>query len=505
MSLLQYRKVTLTTPSRREEGRFRLTSMYNFSGCEGAVYPGILNINGEKKRIQVKRFYRESFDDRGEQFSQNPEEKVKESYEALRQMQKLGFKVLPFFGKLRAHGLGTVLAMYDLTEGNTLEVYDGKSIARNKEQQVVINGKTKMKNARNAITGLSNYQEIQIGLEKQRLLQTMHMISHGFCGAGEGTQCIFTRNPTTNQGDFFIVDVGQYERRETKYSKALDLERRLIIPEEEIIQTLDKMLFRAGHKVKAGKLYSEFSERFSKKREFLNLLYQAMIGLSMYEHLGGWIGKDEFAKELFPRNKFSNDLLKIKFSFLQSRMRISELIGEGIYDFSKENVSRFLSPQTPKDTMLGIEFSQLAHLDNQLRLITQSKKALDNNTAIPEKKPKILHAPNGIPRTVLFENPNEPIRERMEITIRDKPIGRDDAEMDVEVDWQTAYNHRISAGTDYMTISKESIRRARINGIPIPNFDPEKVEVTTSAGSIWYFYEEQCLARLINPAILKED
>ena len=56
--------ISLTTPeSVSENALVRYTSEYGLGGCEGFVHPAILFVNGHETPIQVKRFYKESYDE----------------------------------------------------------------------------------------------------------------------------------------------------------------------------------------------------------------------------------------------------------------------------------------------------------------------------------------------------------------------------------------------------------------------------------------------------------
>jgi len=91
--------ISLVTPDARHENvLLRYRSEYGMGGCQGIVVPATLRISGKDRLVQVKRFYKESYDDTGCHFSQDPDKEAKKSYEALAKLQRLGYKVVPYFG-----------------------------------------------------------------------------------------------------------------------------------------------------------------------------------------------------------------------------------------------------------------------------------------------------------------------------------------------------------------------------------------------------------------------
>ncbi|AJF62277.1 MAG: hypothetical protein QT11_C0001G0120 [archaeon GW2011_AR20] len=102
------------------------------SGCEGFVQPATIVLSNEERLVQVKSFYRESYDDRGTHFSQDPNKKAEESYETLKTLKEMGFKVVPYFALAKAKK-ENLLILDDLTRGDSIEVYDEKQLHRDKD------------------------------------------------------------------------------------------------------------------------------------------------------------------------------------------------------------------------------------------------------------------------------------------------------------------------------------------------------------------------------------
>ena len=91
-------KITLIAPNQTiDDVILRYRSEYGKGGCEGFVQPATIITSNEERLVQVKSFFKESYDDRGEYFSQDSNKKAEESYEALKSLKEMGFKVVPYF------------------------------------------------------------------------------------------------------------------------------------------------------------------------------------------------------------------------------------------------------------------------------------------------------------------------------------------------------------------------------------------------------------------------
>src|SRR3989304_6941726 len=214
----------LKTPTGERNVSFRFTSDYGFGGsCEGFVQPGEITFDGQTQAVQVKRFYRETYDDRGRGFTQDPATEVERSYEWLSRLSRWGFHTLPFFGVL-AQNETKMLPMIDLSDSEKFEVHDEKYLHRNAEGEKML-------------MSLINKKDVFLSFLRSSMLGATYSGD-----LGNGTAHMLVRDPKTNTGELFVTDVGECELLPSKYKDALPFEELLKIPEEEIIDVLDRLL-----------------------------------------------------------------------------------------------------------------------------------------------------------------------------------------------------------------------------------------------------------------------
>jgi len=196
----------LKTPTGERNVSFRFTSDYGFGGsCEGFVQPGEITFDGQTQAVQVKRFYRETYDDRGRGFTQDPATEVERSYEWLSRLSRWGFHTLPFFGVL-AQNETKMLPMIDLSDSEKFEVHDEKYLHRNAEGEKML-------------MSLINKKDVFLSFLRSSMLGATYSVD-----LGNGTAHMLVRDPKTNTGELFVTDVGECELLPSKYKDALPSE-----------------------------------------------------------------------------------------------------------------------------------------------------------------------------------------------------------------------------------------------------------------------------------------
>jgi hypothetical protein len=475
---LKFRAVTVETPEDKFKANFRYTSHLGYSGCEGFVQPGILKMDGQKRLVQTKTFYRETCDDRCNQFTQDPTKKVHESYEALRELRQLGFRVMPFFGIMRFPGGTPILVMCDLREGQTIEVYDEKHVHNSREVTNIINGRKKKMRADKAVIGLENWPEIRLSFLHTSLLSTAHSIDFGMAG---GTEHMITRDPKTNRWEIFVCDVGEFHKNKDKYSEALPAKQFIDVPEKEILRLYTQMLSELHPGQKAEKLYESFRTNNPRKNRFLNLLFQATAGMSLREHIGGWYRDAEFARRIFPINHFPDVFMKTKLHFRNLAGCYEETTGEKLYECNSEAAQKLAGATGRKDLWRGIEFAQLATLDQRIRQILAAKTAFDSGKPAEETPP--ITVKKGFPEYTFFEGPDKKVPSTLIVRLSPSSwwATRDTQySLHVEFDTTTAYYIETSAGTCFIPpFTVEQVKGIEVNGEPIMNFDSRKIKMCT--------------------------
>lgn len=424
-------------------------------GCEGAVVPGVLDLEGQQHLAQIKRFYKETSDDRGEPFTQDPEEKVRESYETFSRLDELGFDVTPSYGILEHPNVGIVLVMEDLSRGGTLEVYDEKDWHHDRKTRHHVNGQEYETNTVASIEGLSNYREIHLKMLKITLLCIAHEIS-----LGNGTSMHFVRNPETNIGDVFVSDVGEvsFDAKRNKLRQTLTSERvgkLLVFPEGEYEKTLD--------------LLGPEQERDPIKAEYQRLFFQAAIGLGLRTWIGGWMKEAEFAKYRFIRTDLSEHWLKVKSWLADVETNFESTYGAQLF--------------TSEGDQAAYDLAAFAVTDARLRQLMEVQASFQaGNPELPDM-PKCKVA-GGKPELVIFDDPwvEVPKSKAVEITVPASDVYRTPEvmfEVEYPIDqirrWMDGYGHR------YPDFQQKQIRGIKIGGQPVENFSSKKLRLVEPA------------------------
>lgn len=486
-------EVTVQVPGNTFPARFRHTSQYGFEGCQGFVQPGVLKEeNGKERKVQSKVFYTQSSDDRGEPFTQNPREEVEKSYGAFAEMQTLGFKVLPFFGMMWKKRDKPVLILDDLRKGNTQEIFDEKHLNQNKKVQQTVRGRTYEQNPREVVRKLANYPEIRFELMCSNLLQTAHGIQFGWTG---GMEHMITRDPTTNQGDVFVCDVGEFHRQKSRYREKLPVKELLRVPEEAILAIYQHMLEVHHPRVSAEKVYGKLKRTNPQKKRGLDVLYQAAIGASLTEHMGGWMGRESFARRLFPKHEGDKTTLDVKMYLLNAAEHYREITQTGILHYTPQAVRAFRSAQSERALESGLDIAYMAALDRRLQEIQSKKDELDNKLPLFPVK-EVAYDRKGMPQLTIFEDATTPIPPTLTVSLHARaPFASNNTKSDqyrifIEVPWQEAYQLEISGGTNEPTFKPSQVRGIEKNGAMLTNFDAKKVRVERARPlhGIYYVY-----------------
>lgn len=468
--------VTLLTPDYNGVATIEFTSKLGRSGVQGFVQPAILKFEEQELPIQAKSFYHQSTDDKGRDFSQDPNEEAERSYEALKFLSQRGFKILPFFGLATGKNGNKVLVMTDLTQGGRVEVYDEKDIhgARNVEQNV--KGKKYIRNALETFENLANLTEIELGFIRTGLLQGAYDI-----GLGYGVQHIIVRNPKTNRGDIFVADVGEIDYRKSKYRDAINADKFLEIPKEEIARVLLQM--------------TEPSDKFQNiplKKEFQDLLYKSLMGVSLMEFIGETGKEVEFARKRFVRNNFDDHFMKLKLYCLRTVTDIEKYLGEPL--FNKDN---------PED------LAYFAVMDSRLRYVMRIREAVDKDESIPDYESAVKYDSRGLPRMEFLDNFDESkgdktvVQLHLENTLFTNQRG-ESLLLDVEVGWDEAYVAATSLGSSVLFLPSE-IKSAVVGTYDYSDFkspklrnkiklNPKKARIIdTKHGAITYVIDDKVL------------
>jgi len=469
--------VQVTLPTGRFQGSFRFTSNLGFQGCEGFVRPGVLSIDGHDRPVQVKTFFKQSYDDRGDDFIQDPEQKVRESYRAFERLGELGFKVLPFYGMMEVEGASHLL-MTDLREGETVEVYDEKQLHRGREALNIIDGEEVRSDTRESLQGMENWNDIQLEMMRTELLSRAYNVELGFPG---GTAHMFTRDPRTNRGDIFVSDVGGFREARTKYTELIDNEAAVAFPQAQIASAYAALMARHHPSADAEGLFRTFVEDDPLRWDFMELAFRATVGLALRDFVGGWAGAGEWAERVYPKNEYPEDMMKSKLHFWRISESFATYAGRPLLETGREARDRFVDGG---QLLLGIDFAYLAALDARMMYVDAVRHAV--NTEMLLWLPRldafdIEFAEDGLPAMNFFERHDEPLNERHLVTVYGEWKADYDSRerhqyaLEVELDWKTAM--RVKSSMYKPAIEPEQIKGLALDGKPVRGFDPSKIAV----------------------------
>lgn len=434
------------------EAILKKEAKYGRGGCEGVVFPTILSINGKETPVQVKHFYKESFDDRGDHFTQDPNEKARESFEAFTELREMGFKTVPYFALGKKEKDYDVLIMTDLTQGGGIEVYDQKQLHRNEK-------------VRKKVMKCKNWKDIRLGLMKTDLLKAANNV-----GLGYGVCHMFTRNPRTNRAEIFVTDVGEY-RRNNRY----DGEVAKIISRDDFVKTDPSSAYSLmlNDDVLTKEMIEELREKNPTKHEFMELVRNACIYMAFTDLWGGWWKDAEWAKKIFTKNGFNDKFMKIKLNLKHIKDEYDHITGEELYHWdgdSKEQFSEALKTAKRRDLLKGLDISYQACIDSDLFYFS----SMENEGFLLNRFPIVFD--NSLPVLMFLDDYFEGKKE-CEITVHGRRyFTNDEFRIKIRTDIDSAYDHEISAGTNMPPFLPEQILEVRKNGKPL---DTEKLEVRT--------------------------
>ncbi len=471
-------RINLIAPDISTEATLTYTSEYGYAGCEGFVQSGILQIGDTKKSVQVKTFFKETCDDRGTCYSQDPDKKACESYYALCGLNKWGFKVLPFYALGASDTETDVLVMHDLTEQGKKEVYDEKYLHRRKSDF------EKLKKS-------PNWNDIEFEVFKMETQKCVHNISLGY-----GVSNMITRDPISGELDIFITDVGEYMENLRSPGKVQDyLKRKDFIP-HEVLSLFQRI---AGDRHLAVDFYQKFKELYPRRFEFMNLIRAATTSLAFSDCFGGWASEAEWSRKRFARNRLSDKFMKIK-SHLSSNIEVyKSLTNEDVFDWSSESRKRF-SPESRDNLNLirGLDFAYQGSVDSDLSHIN----SVEENDRLSQRKP--IRFINGLPALRFLDD--DPLRNpNVKFFLTCKNINGDNSlAFELETDWKTAYNYNLVYGNKLVFgpehikglfrqefTSDYNIKRTRIK------FDRSKLKLVRShiesTPGVYYVYGDKII------------
>lgn len=170
----------------------------DFKDCQAQVFGGeITYIDDSRQKVALKMFYQRITDDKGRDMSQNPNEEVKNHFEAFRFLEKQGFKVPSFYGILKypESNKDDVLIMEDL-HNRGVELIDEKLFYRGRRKKF-----------RDKIERALNFSEIK----RRKLVDSLKLSQLGV-SMGNGDSIMYLYDESTNMADYVYCDVGGFER-----------------------------------------------------------------------------------------------------------------------------------------------------------------------------------------------------------------------------------------------------------------------------------------------------
>ena len=466
-------KVKLITPNQTiDDVVLKYRSEYGKSGCEGFVQPASLVTSNEERLVQVKSFYKESYDDRGDHFSQDPNKKAEESYEALKALKEMGFKVVPYFALAKTEK-DNLLVLDDLTNGDSIEIYDEKQLHRNKDiAELIINN--------------PSFYKIDLELLRNSLLKTIYNINLGF-----GVSQMVTRNPKTNELDIFVTDVGEYhqEKYEGKLSK-------LLIRNEFILN--DPLLILSqlvGNKTLAEEIFQKYKGQNPVKLEFMNLTHRACISLAFGDDWGGWYREPEWARRKFVKNSFNDKFMKIKLALDNIIMNYRDARHEDLFNCDGKSKKTFVSSlrsMNKRGLLNGIDISYQGCIDHDLFYLYLVEEKGETFA-----KPEII-LESSLPKLNFLDDYFEKRNDMHMIKIFGDQTVKDEAfKIEAGVDLETWVKVEMSLHKPFL--DKDEIKMIFINDEPVRNFDSKKIKIVPQKlgiiDCIYYVYEDQIFYR----------
>jgi len=416
------------------------------SGCEGSLTPAEINIDGQKTLIQLKQFYKESYDDQHGEFSQDPPLKVKESFQALKELQELGFKIVPFFGIVEFSNKITALAVTDLSNGGKLEVHDEKYFIRDKK----------------VVASINNNQDIKLGFFKTKILSKAHGIHFGFLGTAS---ChMITLNPSTHKADIFISDVGEFEKQieKTKYRQVFENTNIFNVSEDELFKVYQQILIKQNKNIDAKETFDSYLKNNSQKKEFQDIFYKLATGSSLDNFNTDNV---KFIKKRFTKNNFLDNFFIIKDNLYNVENYFKEIAGYDLFDDS--------------NNLIDLAYKVL--IDSKINFLINARNLIDNDIEIPEFTPIVNFNKNALPKLEFFDTKKEiknPIFSGEVLpNIKSGQFNKCKISVKVDYDQKSELNH-----CRQTLLLPEQIKTIKIDSLPIINVDPEKIFILPLTG-----------------------
>jgi hypothetical protein len=417
-------------------------------GCEGFLSPATLNNKDQSELIQFKLFYKETYDDKGIKFTQDPNLKVEESYQALVTLNKLGFKTVPFFGIIEFPNGLKALAVSDLSQGGKLAVHDEKHFTRN-----------------NKFTdSISNILEIKLDYFKTELLCRAHNIYFGVIGTASSHMLAF--DSKTNTGKLYISDVGEfYQGKETTYRQFFKDTDIFKIPDNEISQIYQKIL-KKHLRSDIQETVNPQLKSYSRKKEFQDLFFQLAVGLSLSNPRVD-NNRIKSIKKRYTKNKFSNDFLVIKENLESIESSFRNITG---YDlFSEINDSDI--PESER----FFDQAYRAVIDSKIISLIQARESIDNNDLVIRQNQTIRF--NRLSPVLKFfdtkqELKNPTFSEKLYSNIK-STLFKKGCTLSVCINWEQKRD--IDRHFYGIVLLSEQIKRIKRDSFPTIEVDPEKI------------------------------
>ena len=467
-------KITLVTPNQTiDDVVLKYRSEYGRSGCEGFVQPASIIAPDGEKLVQVKSFYKESYDDRGDHFSQDPNKKAKESYEALISLKEMGFKVVPYFGLAKTKKGSNLLVLDDLTKGDSIEVYDEKQLHRNKD-------------IAESIKNNPSFYKIDLELLRDGILGMVYNISLGL-----GVDHMITRDIHTNDLDIFVTDVGEYHKLFNKGKLGE------ILNQDEFTLGNPMHLFSKFLKddTLAKEIFQLYKEQNPIKFEFMDLTHRACVSLAFTDFFGGWYGEPKWSRRKFVKNSFNDKFMKIKLKLDNIGRSYKSIRKENLFSWDEKTKKMFvnsLGSLSKKRLLDGVDVSYQGCIDNDLfylHLIEEKEKIF--------AKPEVI-LQNNLPKLTFLDDYFEKRDDKHNIRIFGEEGYKDkNFQIEAEVDLETWVKIEMSLHRPFL--DGDEIKMIFINDEPIKNFNPKKIKIVPqepgSIDCIYYLYEDQIFYR----------
>lgn len=457
-------------------------------GCEGVAIRAVATKDRTIVPIMVKQFYKDTYDDAGEPFTQDPDKKAEESYAAFQYLSARGFNVPPFFALGVSPEGNKVLLMTDLSKVGELEVYDEKLVHRNTPVKYSLNGEETSGRMGKMLGSLANQGDVNIAMLRTSLLKSAYNVC-----LGSGVQHIIVRNPINNTAEVFVVDVGEFSQYTSQYAEAADAEKLVAVPHEEIVTTYQQLLDSRRPGLDAAELYAMAREAEPLRRQLQDVWYQAAVGLGLRDYIGGMTQDAEWAKRKFVRNGFDEHFLKIKLHLHNTSRVFAENYGSPLNQVDESSVQRFLNAETTEDLLVGLDLAFQAVTDSHVQHTVAVREAVDANRPVPEYTSSVSFSDANLPHLEFFDNYDESNGDTCRVSVYGQ--SRDNLEnyqLELELDWDAGYRAETHGGRAGSVVLPEQIKRVRVVKwqhlgevvVSETDFDPSELNIIPTYGRV---------------------